>query len=64
MHYVGTIREVRGSVVDVFFPGEIPPMLSVLRCGEDQSVVLEVAVHVNERTARAIALTPTQGLAR
>lgn len=64
MHYVGTIREVRGSVVDVFFPGEIPPMLSVLRCGEEQSVVLEVAVHVNERTARAMALTPTQGLAR
>ncbi len=70
MDYTGSIRAVRGSVVDVGFDGPLPPMRSVLRVLSGPSgsgggqVVLEVADHLSERLVRAIALSPTGGLAR
>jgi len=65
MEYVGIIRTVRGSVVDVGFSGELPPMRSVLRVGPDDApVVLEVSDHLSESLVRAISLSPTTGLYR
>jgi F-type H+-transporting ATPase subunit beta len=60
----GTIASVRGSVVDVRFPGRLPEIHHQLLVGPDESVVVEVVEHVNDHTVRGIALTRTQGVAR
>ena len=60
----GTTVAVRGSVVDVEFPGDLPAVNNRLEAGADGGSVLEVASHVDARTVRTIALTPTRGLAR
>src|SRR5690554_1432166 len=58
----GTVVAVRGSVIDVRFPSVLPEVRDVLYLGE--SVVAEVFSHLDDTTVRALALTPTQGLAR
>jgi len=60
----GRLVSIRGNVVDVRFEGGLPPITHALRAGEDGGVVLEVAGHPDDRTARCIALTPTRGLPR
>ncbi len=62
--YKGTVSSVRGSVVDAVFDGAAPPMRSVLRAGPKGSIIIEVADHTRQGEIRAIALTPTSGLAR
>ena len=62
--YSGEVISVRGSVVDVRFSEEIPPLLSVMYCSGEKAVTLEVADHLNMNCVRAIAMTPTGGLAR
>jgi F-type H+-transporting ATPase subunit beta len=64
LHAAGTVVAVRGSVVDVNLPGGVPPLQTELRCGAQAEIVIEVAAHLSATTARGIALTPTQGLAR
>lgn len=60
----GTIVSVRGSVVDIRFNTYLPPIYTILRAGEKGAVVMEVLSQLDEGRVRAIALTPTQGLAR
>jgi len=60
----GRVVSVRGSVVDVSFPGHLPAMYSLLRAKGQREVLIEVAAHLDAETVRGIALTPTQGLAR
>jgi F0F1-type ATP synthase beta subunit len=60
----GAVRSVRGSVVDVRFDADLPPIHSVLRAGKDDAIVIEVLAQLDARHVRGIALTPTQGLAR
>ena len=60
----GTVTAIRGSVVDVGFPGRLPPIYSLLRAGGDLDIALEVLAHPDEHHVRGIALAPTQGLAR
>jgi len=60
----GTVASVRGSVVDVQFEGQLPPIYSLLRAGPEGSIVIEVLAQRDARHVRGIALTPTQGLAR
>jgi len=60
----GRIKAVHGSVVDVSFEHRLPVLNSQLRTGAGGKVILEVAAHLDAHTVRAIALTPTQGLAR
>ena len=59
----GTVVAVRGSVVDIEFASHLPPIHTVLY-GQDKKTVLEVHTQLNINQVRAIALTPTQGLAR
>lgn len=61
---VGTVISVRGSVVDVRFNGQLPPINALLRAGNDRQIILEVQNQIDEQRVRCIALTPTQGLAR
>ncbi len=60
----GLIVSVRGSVVDIRFDEHLPPIYTVLRAGPENQVILEVLAQRDARHVRAIALTPTQGLAR
>lgn len=61
----GVIVQIIGVVVDVEFENELPPIYTALQVDlEGQMIVLEVAQHLSQRTVRAIALGPTDGLTR
>ncbi len=60
----GTVISVRGSVVDAHFPRRLPPMLNVLRAGDEGDITIEVVSHLDSKRIRGIALTPAQGLAQ
>ena len=51
---------MRGSVVDVRFDGQLPPIYSVLHAGAKNEIVIEVLAQSDARHVRGIALTPTQ----
>ena len=55
---------MRGSVVDARFADHIPSIFHLLKAGDDGNVVVEVISHLDARTIRGIALTPTRGLSR
>ena len=59
----GKIISIRGSVIDAYFPDEIPSLFGVLLTGEKWNIVIEVITHLDANTVRGIALTPTRGLA-
>ena len=62
---VGRISQVLGAVVDVQFTGELPAILNALHTKNgDNTLVLEVAQHLGERTVRCIAMDMTDGLVR
>jgi F-type H+-transporting ATPase subunit beta len=60
----GSVVSVRGSVIDVHFPKQLPELHSQLQTGDRRQVAIEVVAHLNAQTVRGIALTPTAGLAR
>ena len=67
----GKIVQVMGPVVDVEFEsGELPEVLTALRTAnpsindEAENLTIEVALHLGERTVRAIAMDTTDGLRR
>lgn len=60
----GTLVAIRGNIVDIHFPGRVPPLNTELRTGGEQSIVIEILTHLSEHTARGIALNPTWGLSR
>ena len=56
---------VIGAVVDVQFPGTLPPILNALETTMNgERLVLEVAQHLGENTVRTIAMDATEGLVR
>jgi F-type H+-transporting ATPase subunit beta len=61
---IGIIVSVRGSVVDVKFTKNLPPIYTVLRTGEHRQIIIEVLAQRDSQHVRGIALTPTAGLAR
>jgi F-type H+-transporting ATPase subunit beta len=60
----GKIVSVRGSVVDVEFPENLPPIQSLIRSGEKDGVLIEAMSHLDEQRVRGIALNATAGLYR
>lgn len=61
----GTITQVVGVVVDVEFGGDLPAIYDALHVARGkQTITLEVAQHLDERTVRAISLQSTDGLKR
>jgi len=62
----GTVKQIIGPVVDVYFEGEnLPALRNALRTKiGDREVTLEVAQHVGLGRVRCIALQDTSGLAR
>ncbi|MDF1589237.1 MAG: F0F1 ATP synthase subunit beta [Gammaproteobacteria bacterium] len=61
---IGYVTAVRGSVVDIRFADDLPAIHTLLTVSDQQQLVLEVRTHLDSDLVRAIALTPTQGLAR
>lgn len=60
----GIVTAVRGSVVDVQFDNNLPPIYTLLRTGPDGKIIIEVQLQLNRKQVRGIALTPTAGLSR
>ena len=62
---VGRITQVLGAVVDVQFEGDLPFIQNALTTKNgDNTLVLEVAQELGERTVRTIAMDSTDGLVR
>jgi len=68
---IGRITQVVGPVVDVEFEGgSLPPIYTALRISNpaisdlEGNLVVEIAQHLGERTARCIAMDQTEGLVR
>jgi len=62
---------VIGNVVDVAFPGALPPIHNALRLRDDRGlstesmdIVLEVQQHLGDNRVRALAMQPTDGVVR
>ena len=60
---LGTVVSVRGSVVDIYFDAQLPPIYSLLHA-KDGEIAIEVLAQLDARHVRGIALNPTQGLSR
>jgi len=62
----GKITQVISAVVDVEFEnGELPAIYNALECqNEGKKLILEVALHIGEKTVRTIAMDSTDGLTR
>ena len=64
MNASGSVKSVRGSVVDVVFQGQLPQINQMLMVGHKQHIVLEVTSYLNEKDVRCIAFHSTEGLER
>ncbi len=62
----GKVTQVISAVVDVEFEsGDLPAIFNALECQNNgKKLVLEVALHLGERSVRTIAMDSTEGLAR
>jgi len=62
----GTVFAVRGAIVDVQFPHDLPPINAALRVdwGRAEPLDLEVHSHLDLNTLRAVAFQSTAGLSR
>ncbi len=61
----GKIIAINGPAVDVEFEGDLPAIYHALKVyNGKESLILETAQHIGERRVRALAMGPTDGLAR
>lgn len=59
----GVVVAVRGSIVDLRFDDDLPPIYTLLHAMEGK-IAIEVLAQLDLHRVRGIALTPTQGLTR
>jgi F-type H+-transporting ATPase subunit beta len=64
--HTGTILEIKGVVLDVRFPDELPAIYNALLINrpDGTSLVAEVQQHLGDDKVRAVALDTTDGLSR
>ncbi|MDR3716433.1 MAG: F0F1 ATP synthase subunit beta [Puia sp.] len=60
----GRVVSVQGSVVDIRFEDDLPPISTLIYTGKGGNIAIEVLAQLDDRHVRGIALNPTQGLAR
>ncbi len=58
----GTVKTVRGSVIDVTFGDRLPEIRDMVWLGD--GIAAEVSSHVDATTVRCLAMARTQGLSR
>jgi F-type H+-transporting ATPase subunit beta len=68
---IGIIREVKGPVVDIEFPGgQLPAIYNAIRVtnklisDKEGNLVVEVAKHLGDNMVRCISMDTTEGLSR
>jgi len=62
---IGTIKQIIGAVVDVYFASELPGIYTALEVEKkDGKLVLETQQHIGSNLVRAIAMGSTDGLKR
>src|ERR1041385_3766610 len=68
---VGKVREIKGVVVDVVFPGNLPEINTALRIQVPErdgrpavDVIAEVQQHLGDGRVRAVAMDSTDGIPR
>ena len=66
MNNIGKVTQIISAVVDVEFEnGELPSIYNALEVKNDgKKLILEVALHIGEKTVRTIAMDSTDGLTR
>ena len=65
MENIGKITQIIGVVVDISFKENLPSILNALEVKtEEKKLILETVQHLDEKTVRAIAMGPTEGLSR
>lgn len=65
MKNIGKITQIIGVVVDISFKENLPSILNALEVKtEGKKLILETVQHLDEKTVRAIAMGPTEGLSR
>jgi F-type H+/Na+-transporting ATPase subunit beta len=60
----GSIKSIRGSIVNIVFKQELPNINNQLVTGDNDHIILEAASYVDNETISSIALTSTAGLSR
>ena len=61
----GVVWQVQGPVVDIKFNDELPALRTAIEIDNNgQKLVVEVAQHIGDDTARCISMGPTDGLTR
>ncbi len=58
----GRIVAIKGPVVDVHYPLELPDIYNALEVQNKTKLILEVFEHLNNHVARCLAMSPTTGL--
>lgn len=58
----GRIVAIKGAVVDVHFPLELPDIYNALEVQNKSKLVLEVFEHLTNHTVRCLSMLPTTGL--
>lgn len=61
-HHTGRVVAIKGPVVDVHFPLDIPDIYNALEVQSKNKLILEVFEHLNNHVARCLAMSPTSGL--
>lgn len=61
-HRVGRIVAIKGAVVDVHFPLDLPDIYNALQVQTKQKLTLEVFEHLTNHTVRCLSMLPTAGL--
>lgn len=59
---IGRIVSIKGAVVDVHFPLQLPDIYHALEVQNKDKLVLEVFEHLNNQTTRCLSMLPTTGL--
>lgn len=58
---IGYIEAINGGVLEIVFPEKLPEVHNALKIG---NLIAEVQGYIDTKTVRALAMGPTQGLAR
>lgn len=60
--HTGRIVAIKGAVVDVHFPLELPDIYNAIVIQNQKKTVLEVFEHLTNHTVRCLSMSPTAGL--
>jgi F-type H+-transporting ATPase subunit beta len=60
--HTGRIVAIKGAMVDVHFPIDLPDIYNALIVQNEQQLMLEVFEHLTNHTVRCLSMLPTSGL--